>query len=109
MALLHNDRAVPAKAEYAEYAAKNSLVTGGIVTPGKSARIKTVPHFWTSVHRKSKSGGSYFSGLGLSISVLLRSIRANGSALFSLWFLSCVQDLHELFSCDGFVLVQIGR
>ena len=50
-----------------------------------------------------------FSGLGLSISVLLRSIRANGSALFSLWFLSCVQDLHELFSCDGFVLVQIGR
>ena len=50
-----------------------------------------------------------FSGLGLSISVLLRSIRANGSALFSLWFLSCVQDPHELFSRDGFVLIQIGR
>ena len=39
MAHLHNDRAVPAKAEHAEYAAKNSLVTGGIVIPGKSARI----------------------------------------------------------------------
>ena len=37
-----------------------------------------------------------FSGLGLSISVLLRSMRANGSALFSLRFLSCVQDLRQL-------------
>ena len=43
MALLHNDRAVLTKTKYAEYAAKNSLVTGGIVIPGKSARIKTVP------------------------------------------------------------------
>ena len=44
MALLHNDRAVLTKTKYAEYAAKNSLVTGGIVIPGKSARIKAIPH-----------------------------------------------------------------
>lgn len=71
MAHLHNDRAVPAKAEHAEYAAKNSLVTGGIVIPGKSARIKTVPRVWTSVHRKSKSGVSYLSQLIGSICSLL--------------------------------------
>jgi hypothetical protein len=71
MALLHNDRAVLTKTKYAEYAVKNSLVTGGIVIPGKSARIKTVPRVWTSVHRKSKSGVSYLSQLIGSICSLL--------------------------------------
>jgi hypothetical protein len=32
------------------------------------------------------------------------AMRASFSRIFC-----CVQDLHELFSCDGFVLVQIGR
>lgn len=65
MALLHNDRAVLTKTKYAEYAVKNSLVTGGIVIPGKSARIKTVPRVWTSVHRKSKSGVCWLSEMGM--------------------------------------------
>ena len=56
---LRNDRAVSARAEYAEDAAKNSLVTGGIVIHGKSAPFKTAPHFWTPVFRESKSGGSF--------------------------------------------------
>ena len=70
MAHLHNDRAVPAKAEHAEYAAKNSLVTGGIVIPGKSARIKRacrlgrrqvlIGPFPPILHRKIRKYSKYF-------------------------------------------------
>ena len=62
-------------------------------------------YFW--LHSPKSVEITDVPGLGLSISVLLRSIRANGSDLFSLWFLSCVQDPHELFTGNSFMFIQI--
>ena len=65
---LHNDRAVLTKTKYAEYAVKNSLVTGGIVIPGKSPGLKQSPAFGLPYTGNLKAGDLiYHSRLAISV------------------------------------------
>ena len=56
MAHLHNDRAVPAKAEHAEYAAKNSLVNGGKSNTLEKYPVKADPAFGLPNSENPKAG-----------------------------------------------------